>query len=96
MKRASGLPVVLVVDDDVDHRLNVVSILRRNGFPCASTSPAPLALAVAARMNPNLVLARRRGSETESSRLLGDVRRVLPAARVMLFVSLEDVAPAFL
>lgn len=94
--RKPGLPVVLVVDDDVDHRLNLVSILRENGYPCASTSPAPLALEVAARLNPHLVLARRRGSEQESSRLLGDVRRVLPAARVILFVSLADVAPASL
>src|SRR5688572_10040932 len=94
--RKTGLPVVLVVDDDVDHRLNLVAILRRNGFPCASTSPAPLALAVAARMNPNLVLARRRDNETDSSRLVGDVRRVLPAARVLLVESLEDAGIASL
>jgi DNA-binding NtrC family response regulator len=96
MNRKDGLPVVLVIDDDVDHRLHLVSILRRNGFPCASTSPAPGALEVAARMKPNLVLARRGENETESSRLLGDVRRVLPAARVLLFVSLKDVVPASL
>ena len=94
MKPEGGLPVVLVIDDDPDHRLHLVSILRDNGFPCASTSPAPGALEFAARMKPDLVLARRRESASESSRLLVDVRRVLPAARVVLFVSLEDVVPS--
>jgi len=93
MKREGGLPVVLVIDDAAEHRLHLVTLLRKNGYPCASTSPAPGALEFAARMKPDLVLARRPESASASTRLLVDVKRVLPAARVVLFVSPEDVVP---
>ncbi|HEX7896881.1 MAG TPA: hypothetical protein VF950_03925 [Planctomycetota bacterium] len=85
MARESGLPVVLVIDDDAGRRVHVAAILRRNGYACASTSPARGALEFAAQMKPDLVLARRRESAEDAAGLLVDVKRVLPAARVVLF-----------
>ena len=85
MATQAGRPVVLVIDDDAGRRVHVASILRNNGYPCASTSPAPGALEFAARLKPDLVLARRGESARDADVLLVDVKRVLPAARVVLF-----------
>jgi CheY-like chemotaxis protein len=78
-------PVVLVIDDDAGERLRVAALLRENGYACAAASPGAGALALAARVKPRLVLARR-----GASRLLAELGRLLPGATIATFDPPKD------
>ena len=73
-------PVVLVIDGDAGERLRVAALLRENGYACAAASPGAAALAMAARVKPRLVLARR-----GAARLLAELGRLLPGATIATF-----------
>jgi len=73
-------PVVLVIDDDAGERLRVAALLRESGYACAAAPSGAGALALAARVKPRLVLARR-----GAARLLAELGRLLPDVRIATF-----------
>ncbi|MBI3098748.1 MAG: response regulator [Planctomycetes bacterium] len=86
----NGKPLILVVDDELDARLFLFSLLESDGFLVATSSSADEALKYVARNHPDLVLSDVRMPDVEGLELLSEIKRLSPRTRVVLLSAYAD------
>lgn len=86
----NGKPLILVVDDELDARLFLYSLLESDGFLVATSSNADEALKYVARNHPDLVLSDVRMPDLEGLELLTEIKRLSPRTRVVLLSAYAD------
>lgn len=86
----NGKPLILVVDDELDARLFLYSLLESDGYLVATSSNADEALKYVARNHPDLVLTDVRMPDVEGLELLSEIKRLSPQTRVVLLSAYAD------
>src|SRR5437667_10742755 len=83
-------PLILVVDDEGDARTFLTSLLANEGYEVAACSNGHEALAAVEKLHPDLVVSDERMPEMEGTELLGRIRAMSPATRVVLYSAYAD------
>lgn len=82
--------LVLVVDDEMDARIFLYSLLDSEGYHVATCASAFEALRTVIRRRPEVVIADVRMPEIEGVELLVKIRKVSPETRVILYSAYGD------